>query len=93
MYIGRYIFIVSISNTTQAGYQITQQRQPIARGGFVSYVDPDSQKEEEYVEKIARITQIQLEQDSGKSLHDEALQESLIDLNRAGKKVLKLIFG
>ena len=37
-----------------------------------------------YVEKVARITQIQLEQDSGKSLHDEDLAESLIDLNRAG---------
>lgn len=33
---------------------------------------------------MARITQIQLEQDSGKSLHDELRSQTLIDLNRAG---------
>jgi len=32
----------------------------------------------------ARLHQIQLEQDSGKSIHDETHQQSLIDLNRAG---------
>lgn len=35
--------------------------------------------------KTARLIQLQLEQDSGKSLHDVELSHSLIDLNRAGK--------
>ena len=36
------------------------------------------------IKKVAGITQIQLEMDSGKSLHDHEDQQSLIDLNRAG---------
>ena len=35
--------------------------------------------------KTVRITQLQLEQDSGKSLHDLEEGVSLIDLNRAGE--------
>ena len=34
--------------------------------------------------KSVHLTQLQLEQDSGKSLHDAAEKKSLIDLNRAG---------
>lgn len=37
------------------------------------------------VTKTVRIKQIQLEQDSGKSLHDDARSQTLVDLNRAGK--------
>lgn len=50
-----------------AGYQITQQRKPIAVGGEVSfYVSINSKSP---YEKKSKIRQIQLEQDSGKSLH------------------------
>ena len=71
---------------TQAGYQITQQRQPLAVDGQVNYVhvtvgagQPASAEM-----RSCRLIQIQLEQDSGKSLHDHHDQQSLIDLNRAG---------
>lgn len=36
------------------------------------------------------IKQIQLEQDSGKSLHDDEKQQTLVDLNRAGIKEMEL---
>ena len=69
----------------QAGYQITQQREPLGVGGEVSYLmyNP-SGGVTRAVHRQARIIQLQLEQDSGKSLHDEEDNCSLIDLNRAG---------
>lgn len=42
--------------------------------------------------KSSRIKQIQLEQDSGKSLHDAELKRSLVDLNRAGAPLVELVF-
>lgn len=42
--------------------------------------------------KSSKIKQIQLEQDSGKSLHDAELKQSLIDLNRAGAPLIELVF-
>lgn len=42
--------------------------------------------------KSSKIKQIQLEQDSGKSLHDTELKRSLVDLNRAGAPLIELVF-
>lgn len=42
--------------------------------------------------KSSKIKQIQLEQDSGKSLHDDELKRSLVDLNRAGVPLIELVF-
>uniref|UniRef100_K1QNM8 Putative glutamyl-tRNA(Gln) amidotransferase subunit B, mitochondrial n=1 Tax=Magallana gigas TaxID=29159 RepID=K1QNM8_MAGGI len=71
------------------GYQITQQRQPLAVGGEVEYILIDQNNR--YVTKTARITQLQLEQDSGRSLHDEEGRQSLIDLNRAGIGLMEIV--
>lgn len=49
-----------------AGYQITQQRKPIAVNGEISFA---ILKTKEPYRKSSKIHQIQLEQDSGKSLH------------------------
>ena len=73
------------SGQLQQGYQITQQRQPLGVGGEVEYILIDDNNR--YVLKTARITQLQLEQDSGRSVHDEEAGQSLIDLNRAGKTI------
>lgn len=43
--------------------------------------------------KSVNLLQLQLEQDSGKSLHDEQLKRSLVDLNRAGLPLMELVFG
>lgn len=69
----------------QAGYQITQQRLPIAVNGNLSYCLCVGKNQNELVSKTVRIKQIQLEQDSGKSLHDDLRHQTLIDLNRAGR--------
>uniref|UniRef100_A0A8C6V0T3 Glutamyl-tRNA amidotransferase subunit B n=1 Tax=Neogobius melanostomus TaxID=47308 RepID=A0A8C6V0T3_9GOBI len=75
-----------------AGYQITQQRRPIAVDGVLNYsLMGGKKKKNQVVRKSARITQIQLEQDSGKSLHDDLQSQTLIDLNRAGVGLMELV--
>ncbi|XP_034257386.1 glutamyl-tRNA(Gln) amidotransferase subunit B, mitochondrial isoform X2 [Pantherophis guttatus] len=66
-----------------AGYQITQHRIPIAVNGCLQYFMQADKNPNEMVSKTVRIKQIQLEQDSGKSLHDDFRNQTLIDLNRA----------
>uniref|UniRef100_A0A8C3LFL4 Glutamyl-tRNA(Gln) amidotransferase subunit B, mitochondrial n=1 Tax=Chrysolophus pictus TaxID=9089 RepID=A0A8C3LFL4_CHRPC len=74
-----------------AGYQITQQRVPIAVNGSLSYSLCKDNKMSQMVTKTVRIKQIQLEQDSGKSLHDDARSQTLIDLNRAGVGLMEVV--
>ncbi|XP_072352174.1 glutamyl-tRNA(Gln) amidotransferase subunit B, mitochondrial [Scyliorhinus torazame] len=72
------------------GYQITQQRCPIAISGSLAY-SLCVGKNRNHIPKLARIKQIQLEQDSGKSLHDDARTQTLIDLNRAGVGLMEIV--
>uniref|UniRef100_A0A667WXA5 Glutamyl-tRNA(Gln) amidotransferase subunit B, mitochondrial n=1 Tax=Myripristis murdjan TaxID=586833 RepID=A0A667WXA5_9TELE len=74
-----------------AGYQITQQRQPIAVNGMLTYSHLGGKKRNQVVNKTVQIKQIQLEQDSGKSLHDDQRSQTLIDLNRAGVGLMELV--
>ncbi|KAM6971938.1 glutamyl-tRNA(Gln) amidotransferase subunit B, mitochondrial [Aplochiton taeniatus] len=73
------------------GYQITQQRRPIAVDGRLTYSHLGGRKRNQVVTKTVRIIQIQLEQDSGKSLHDDQRSQTLIDLNRAGVGLMELV--
>jgi aspartyl-tRNA(Asn)/glutamyl-tRNA(Gln) amidotransferase subunit B len=68
------------------GYQITQQRRPLAVSGHLEYplVTGNS-----VTYGRTRIKQVQLEQDSGKSLHDA--DRSLVDLNRAGVGLMEIV--
>ncbi|XP_004402479.1 PREDICTED: glutamyl-tRNA(Gln) amidotransferase subunit B, mitochondrial [Odobenus rosmarus divergens] len=74
-----------------AGYQITQQRLPIAVNGSLAYSVSVGKKPSQVSTRTVRIKQIQLEQDSGKSLHDELRSQTLIDLNRAGVGLLEVV--
>uniref|UniRef100_A0A8C2UZY5 Glutamyl-tRNA(Gln) amidotransferase subunit B, mitochondrial n=1 Tax=Chinchilla lanigera TaxID=34839 RepID=A0A8C2UZY5_CHILA len=74
-----------------AGYQITQQRLPIAANGSLSYGVFVGNRWSHMATKTVRIKQIQLEQDSGKSLHDDLRSQTLIDLNRAGVGLLEVV--
>ena len=67
------------------GYQITQDRTPICKGGHVLIKD-DKDKEKEIL-----LTRIHMEEDSGKSLHDLDPFNSLIDLNRAGVPLIEIV--
>ncbi|KAL1130890.1 hypothetical protein AAG570_012131, partial [Ranatra chinensis] len=75
-----------------AGYQITQQRAPLASDGQLSFQVFTPGVNKMPYQKISKIKQIQLEQDSGKSFHDEIEKKSLIDLNRAGIPLMELVF-
>ncbi|GFV57237.1 glutamyl-tRNA(Gln) amidotransferase subunit B, mitochondrial [Trichonephila clavipes] len=74
-----------------AGYQITQQFRPLASNGFIKFVVPDATNISDSYECIAYLKQIQLEQDSGRSLHVKDAK-SLVDLNRAGIGLMELVF-
>jgi len=67
------------------GFQITQHRAPIARNGYVDFLIEGNKM------KRLRIEQVQLEQDSGKTLHDPVDNMSLIDLNRAGVGLIEVV--
>lgn len=78
------------------GYQITQQNNPIAKDGYIDFIVYDESLEnsetfEPYL-KRCRLKQIQIEQDSGKSLVDEDNKINLIDLNRAGVPLMEFVF-
>ncbi|MCC6412604.1 MAG: Asp-tRNA(Asn)/Glu-tRNA(Gln) amidotransferase subunit GatB, partial [Saprospiraceae bacterium] len=64
------------------GYQITQDAKPVCVGGSVSLPDSGA---------AIRIHHIHLEEDAGKSNHDQDPHFSLIDLNRAGVPLLELV--
>uniref|UniRef100_A0A3B3TCG5 Glutamyl-tRNA(Gln) amidotransferase subunit B, mitochondrial n=1 Tax=Paramormyrops kingsleyae TaxID=1676925 RepID=A0A3B3TCG5_9TELE len=74
-----------------AGYQITQQRLPVAVDGRLSYGVLVDGSQNHVLERSVRIKQIQLEQDSGKSLRDGHRSQTLIDLNRAGIGLMELV--
>ena len=67
------------------GYQITQFDTPICTNGYVEIkVDGESRK------KI-NLTRIHIEEDSGKSIHDQDPFNTLVDLNRAGVPLLEIV--
>ncbi len=67
------------------GYQITQDKTPICTKGFIPIKTKDG------VEKIIHLTRIHMEEDAGKSMHDQDPNDSLIDLNRAGIALLEMV--
>ena len=67
------------------GYQISQLDLPIVKGGKMSILDDSGN------EKIIGITRAHLEEDAGKSIHDEFENASGIDLNRAGIPLLEIV--
>jgi aspartyl-tRNA(Asn)/glutamyl-tRNA(Gln) amidotransferase subunit B len=66
------------------GYQISQYEAPVVRGGSIRIVLPEG-------EKVIRITRAHLEEDAGKSLHEDFHGMTGIDLNRAGTPLLEIV--
>lgn len=67
------------------GYQITQDTTPIITGGHI-----DIQGDDGKVRGI-NLTRIHMEEDAGKSIHNQDPYDSLIDLNRAGVPLLEIV--
>jgi aspartyl-tRNA(Asn)/glutamyl-tRNA(Gln) amidotransferase subunit B len=71
------------------GYQISQYEIPVVQGGTLScLVSPKAG--EPYV-KTVRLTRAHLEEDAGKSLHEDYHGMTGIDLNRAGTPLLEIV--
>jgi aspartyl-tRNA(Asn)/glutamyl-tRNA(Gln) amidotransferase subunit B len=67
------------------GYQISQYAHPIVGTGAVEIALADG------TTKTIGITRLHLEQDAGKSLHDQHATKSLIDLNRSGVALMEIV--
>ncbi|WP_218241997.1 Asp-tRNA(Asn)/Glu-tRNA(Gln) amidotransferase subunit GatB [Comamonas fluminis] len=70
------------------GYQISQFEIPVVQGGEVSFYLEEGK---ENVLKTVRLVRAHLEEDAGKSVHDEFIGQSGIDLNRAGTPLLEIV--
>ncbi len=66
------------------GYQISQYDKPICENGFI-----DIKKEDGTSKKIG-IARIHMEEDAGKSIHDQT-KETLVDLNRCGVPLIEIV--
>ncbi|SDZ04668.1 Asp-tRNA(Asn)/Glu-tRNA(Gln) amidotransferase subunit GatB [Delftia lacustris] len=66
------------------GYQISQFEIPVVQGGEVSFFLGDEKK-------TIRLVRAHLEEDAGKSLHEDFIGQSGIDLNRAGTPLLEIV--
>ncbi len=67
------------------GYQLTQDKTPICRGGYIKVKTRDN------VEKQLTLHKIHLEEDAGKSLHLAGEKDTLIDYNRAGVSLIEIV--
>ena len=70
------------------GYQISQFEIPVVQGGRVSFVLEADGKAEV---KTVQLTRAHLEEDAGKSLHEDYQGMTGIDLNRAGTPLLEIV--
>ncbi len=68
-----------------SGYQISQFTHPIVGAGVISIELADGSTRE------IGVTRLHLEQDAGKSLHDQDPTRSFIDLNRAGVALMEIV--
>ncbi len=67
------------------GYQISQYETPICYGGYI-----DIELEDGSTKRIG-ITRIHMEEDAGKSIHDQDPYNTLVDLNRAGTPLIEIV--
>ena len=66
------------------GYQISQYETPVVQGGSISFLLGDERK-------TVHLTRAHLEEDAGKSLHEDYAGQTGIDLNRAGTPLLEIV--
>lgn len=67
------------------GYQISQHHDPVCMGGSICIRMSDGSS------KDIRLTRIHLEEDAGKSIHDQDPHQTLLDYNRAGTPLIEIV--
>ena len=70
------------------GYQISQYEIPVVQGGTISFIVEKDGKPEM---RTVQLTRAHLEEDAGKSLHEDYHGMTGIDLNRAGTPLLEIV--
>lgn len=70
------------------GYQISQYETPICSDGYLDIEDPDQEGGEQ---RRIRINRIHMEEDAGKSLHDQDPLDTLLDYNRCGVPLIEIV--
>ena len=75
------------------GYQISQYETPVVQGGVVEFFLPSlpSTGSGQSVRHVVHLTRAHLEEDAGKSLHEDYQGQTGIDLNRAGTPLLEIV--
>ena len=74
------------------GYQISQFEIPVVQGGSITIQVPANEKTGKAAyEKTVNLTRAHLEEDAGKSLHEDFAGMTGIDLNRAGTPLLEIV--
>lgn len=68
-----------------AGYQISQYQSPVVQDGVLQIQGKDK------AWKTVRIQRIHIEQDAGKSMHDQDPKKSYVDFNRAGVGLMEIV--
>jgi aspartyl-tRNA(Asn)/glutamyl-tRNA(Gln) amidotransferase subunit B len=66
------------------GYQITQDRTPLCRGGYITVDTKDG-------ERNIQLNRIHIEEDAGKSMHLPTEVDTLVDFNRAGVPLIEIV--
>lgn len=66
------------------GYQLTQDRTPICKGGYITIRTKDG-------DKSIQLNRIHLEEDAGKSIHVEGETDTVLDFNRAGTALIEIV--
>ncbi|HEX5172061.1 MAG TPA: Asp-tRNA(Asn)/Glu-tRNA(Gln) amidotransferase subunit GatB [Cyclobacteriaceae bacterium] len=67
------------------GYQLTQDRTPICKGGYITI------NLKEAPEKNVKLNRIHIEEDAGKSIHLPNEIDTLVDFNRAGVPLIEIV--
>lgn len=76
------------------GYQISQFEEPLATEGWIEIQFDAAGKGEGVTSKRIRLTRIHMEEDAGKSIHDDGIagaDATLIDLNRCGVPLVEIV--
>jgi len=66
------------------GYQLTQDRTPICKGGFITIANKSG-------EKSIPLNRIHIEEDAGKSIHLDNEADTLLDFNRSGVALIEIV--
>ncbi len=73
------------------GYQISQYETPICYGGYVEIALEENVENGQVRTKRVGLTRIHMEEDAGKSLHDQDPHDTLLDYNRCGVPLIEIV--